>query len=201
MNENGAKLELYFSNCENPELLKTVFSCPKLKNKIIGQRTTGLLPNGTVSFKWTQCSKALAMLFVNAKIYIPSQGESTPLLEGHSLSPAASLAARLWKRDYAWIHDVFGSDKDGSPIMRDLLIGINIRRKTKATVQLFLRTSFLSVEGIKIFLGGVDISDNIRSLKKLSAKLTSEWSPGDNGRQTIKERSVNSDTIEHQLAA
>ena len=184
--EKGSNIiRLHFSEGENPELIKTVFECSKLESKITGQRTIGLLPQGTVSFKWTQCTRALSMFFVNAKLRIPGFGESTALLEGFSLSPAASLGARLWKRDYAWVHDVFGSDKDGTPLLRLLAIGINIRRKTKAPIQLFLRTSFLSEEDITVFVGARDISRNTAALRNLALSLKLDWAPGDNGRGHI----------------
>ena len=200
MKGNGTKLELHFSSCDSPELIKTVFENPKIGSKIVGQRSLGLLPNGTVSFKWTPCSQALAMFLVNAKVLVSAGNESTPILEGFNLSPAASLGARLWKRDYAWIHDIFGTEKDGTPILRHLIIGINVRQKTKAPVQLFLRTSFLPVEQIRIFVGGNDISDSSKPLQSLSAKLSKLWAPGDNGQSSFSEKEVISG-IEKRLAA
>ena len=200
MKGNGTKLELHFSSCDRPELIKTVFESPKIGSKIVGQRSMGILPNGTVSFKWTPCSQALAMFFVKAKVLVSAGNESIPVLEGFNLSPAASLGARLWKRDYAWIHDVFGTDKDGTPILRHLLIGINVRQKTKAPVQLFLRTSFLPVEEIRIFLGGINVSDHTTSLKTLSAKLSKLWAPGDNGQTSFLDKDA-TNVVEKRLAA
>jgi hypothetical protein len=95
---------------------------------------------------------------------------------------------------------VFGTDKDGTPILRHLLIGINVRQKTKAPVQLFLRTSFLPFEEIRIYLGGIDISDHSPSLKALSVKLSKLWAPGDNGQSSFSEKEATSG-IEKRLAA
>lgn len=200
MKSNSTKLELHFSDTDSPELIKTVFQSTKLDTKIIGQRSLGILPSGIVSFKWTPCSQALAIFFVNAKILISAGSEPLPLLEGFNLSPAASLGARLWKRDYAWIHDVFGTDKDGTPILRDIIIGINVRQKTKAPVQLFLRTGFLAEEEIRIFLGSTNISDNFSALKKLASKLSDQWAPGDNGQTCENEKGI-VNKVEKRLAA
>lgn len=172
-----SSLKLYFSSGQKPELLKTIFDCPKMGTTIVGQRTLGLLPQGTVSFKWTQCTRALAMFFLKARIQIPKFGESTPLLEGYALSPAASLGARLWKREKGWMHDLFGTDKDGKPVLRSLAIGINIRQKTKAPIQLFLRTSFLPLEGIQIFQEDKEITNSPKQLKILYESLLEAWVP------------------------
>ncbi|HMP49496.1 MAG TPA: hypothetical protein PKA63_12595 [Oligoflexia bacterium] len=172
------KLELYFSSCDNPELVKTIFQNPKLGKKIVGQRSIGILPPGTVSFKWTPCSKALALFFVKAKNILAKGDESIPILEGQALSPAATLGTRLWKKDSAWIHDVFGSDKDGNPFLRQLLIGINVRRKTKSPIQLFLKSSVLPIDRVKIFIEDIDVSEDLFVLSILSKKLTEQWSPG-----------------------
>jgi hypothetical protein len=177
MKKNSATLKLYFSSGQRPELLKTIFECPKMSTTIVGQRTLGLLPQGTVSFKWTQCTRALSMFFLKARIQIPKHGESTPLLEGYALSPAASLGARLWKRDKAWIHDLFGTDKDGKPVLRSLAIGINVRQKIKAPIQLFLRTSFLPVEGIQIFQDDKEITNSPKQLRLLYESLLEAWVP------------------------
>ena len=171
-------LELHFSNCPIPELIKTVFLPSPNFSKIIGQRSLGILPTNTVSFKWTPCSKALALFFVKAKIHLNSNNTHSPILEGYSLSPAASLAARLWKRDYAWIHDIFGTDRDGSPLLRQLLYGINIRQKTKAPIQLFLRSNTLNSERLAIYIGTNYISDNPIALMHLSERLNNSWTPG-----------------------
>ena len=175
-----------------------IFSLPsfvKFSSKIVGQRSVGILPSGTVSFKWTPCSRALALFFVRAKLLLSRGSESTPILEGYKQSPAASLGARLWKRDYAWIHDVFGSDRDGSPLLRQILIGINVRQKTKAPIQLFLKTKFLPVDAIEIFIREINISDDLMALKLLSTKLLEQWSPG------VKGKNSGESSEEKQIAA
>lgn len=189
MRITDAKLELHFSDHKYPELIKTVFHNHITGTKIIGLRSIGVLPRGTVSFKWTPCSKATALFFVKAKMILSLDSAPIPILEGYSLTPATCLGARLWKRDSAWIHDVFGSDKDGNPILRKLLIGINLRQKTKAPVQLYLKTSMMPTEGIYIFLDGVNISNNMLALKKLSARLLEQWSPGSNGKSYLDDSS------------
>lgn len=178
MDLNQPRLELYFSNCPIPELIKTEFLPNPNSSKIIGQRSLGILPTNTVSFKWTPCSKALALFFVKAKILQNLNDTDIPVLEGYNLSPAASLGARLWKRDYAWIHDIFGTDRNGSPLLRQLLYGINIRQKTKGPIQLFLRSNALNNENLLIHIGSNNISDNSIALMNLSERLMESWTPG-----------------------
>ena len=67
-------------------------------------------------------------------------------------------------------------------------------------MQLFLRTSFLPVEEIRIFLGGINISDHIASLKNLSSKLSKLWTPGDNGHTSLVEKEA-INVVEKRLAA
>lgn len=180
MQTSRTDLELYYNNKNIPELNKTVFSSLEFKKSITGYRTHGVVPKGISGFKWTPCTKALALFFTNAKILIPQFGESTPLLTGNRQSPAHSLSARLWKRDYAWIHDIFGTHTDGSPYMRQLILGINIRQKIQAPTQLFLQTKILKVENIKIFIENKEVTNNLTILKRISAQLTNSWQPYSN---------------------
>lgn len=137
MGANKTNLELQFYDIEAPELVKTVFFHPKLERKMIALRTTGLLPRGVGSFKWSQCSKALALFFVKAKLILDHTEETAPILDGYRLSPASSLGSRLWKADYAWIHDIFGTDSNGLLLLRQLIYGINVRHRRKGPVQIF----------------------------------------------------------------
>ena len=73
-----------------------------------------------------------------------------------------------------------------SPLLRQLLIGLNVRQKTKGPVQIFLRTSLLPVEGIHIFLDGIDISNNQIALKRLTSTLSKQWSPGVCGNSSVR---------------
>ena len=175
MQTNTANLKLYFNNKRMPELIKIDFYNPQLNKKILCYRTHGIVPKGISCFKWTPCTRAMALFFVNAKIF--KLDEAIPLLTGNKGSPASSLGSRLWKRDYAWIHDIFGTNHDGTPYMRQLIIGINIRQRMKVPIQLFLKTKILPVENITVFIDEVQISNNLDILKTLSNQLTIDWKP------------------------
>ena len=52
-------------------------------------------------------------------------------------------------------------------------------------MQLYLKTSMMPTESIYIFLDGINISNNMLALKKLSARLLEQWSPGSNGKSYL----------------
>lgn len=185
-----AKLELYFSGSETPQLVKSIFTQHRQHKEITAVRTYGMLPERFVAFKWTPCTMALALFFLRATYMIKEDHPSPILLEGYRQTHAACLAAKLWKWDQAWVNDMFGSDKAGNPYLRQIITGINIRQWTKGPIQLFLRTSILPVENIRVFIEDCEVTNQKHTLKKVASLIEAAWKPGNNGRNFLSSKDL-----------
>ena len=190
MRKDVAKLELYFSGSKTPQLVKSIFSQHRQHKEITAVRTYGMLPEGFSAFKWTPCTMALALFFLRATYMVQDDTPSPILLEGYRRTHAACLATKLWKWDQAWVNDMFGSDKAGNPYLRQIITGINIRQWTKGPIQLFLRTSILPVENIRVFIEDREVTNQKHTLKKIASLIESAWKPGNNGRNFISSKSM-----------
>lgn len=170
-----ASLELYFGNTDTPGLYRTVFRVPSLDIPIIGVRGP-LFHSPSLPFIWGTSCIALSLLFVSA-VTAEAQGQSVflPLLEGDHNSPAGAIGRLTNKGIRSWLHDIFGADYGGRPLLNKIVLLGNARGRRQGPITATLRTSYLSAKNISVFVDGENISRNAPALEELKAKLLGEF--------------------------
>jgi hypothetical protein len=168
-------LELYFGNSDTPGLYRTVFHAPGYDHPIVGVRGP-IFHSPSLPFIWSTSCIALSLLFVSAVTH-EARGQATllPLLEGDHLSPAGTLGKLLHKGIRSWLHDIFGSDSTGRPLLARMILLSNARSRRQGPVTATLRSSYLSPTAIKIFVDGRDISNDCAALETLQRNLLKEF--------------------------
>jgi hypothetical protein len=173
---NATSLELYFGNSDTPGLYRTVFHAPGYDSPIIGVRGP-LFLSPSLPFIWSTSCMALSLLFVNAVIKEASGIHPVlPLLEGGLSSPAGTIGRLLNKGIRSWLHDIFGADSSGRPLLNRIVLLGNARGRRHGPITATLRSSYLAPSDIRIFVDGEDISKNVVALEELSKKLLKEFS-------------------------
>jgi hypothetical protein len=169
-------LELYFGNTDTPGLYRTVFYAPGYIAPIIGVRGP-LFLSPSFPFIWSTSCMALSLLFVNAVIKEASGTQPVlPLLEGDMASPAGTIGRLLNKGIRSWLHDIFGADSSGRPLLNRIVLLGNARGRRHGPITATLRSSYLSPSAIRIFVDGEDISKNVTGLEELSRQLLRDFS-------------------------
>ena len=171
----GTSLELYFGNNNTPGLYRTVVKAPGHDEPIIGVRGP-LFLSPSLPFIWSNSCIALSLLFVSAVSY-EAKGHVPvlPLLEGDSSSPAGSIGRLMSKGNRSWLHDIFGADASGRPLLGRMILLGNARGRRQGPITATLRSTYLCPKAIKIFVDGQDISKDVSALNELATKLFSEF--------------------------
>jgi hypothetical protein len=168
-------LNLYFGNSDTPGLYRTVFHAPGHDHPIIAIRGP-VFQSPSLPFIWSTSCIALSLLFVSA-VTKAAKGQQLhlPLLEGDHLSPAGALGKLLSKGIRSWLHDIFGSDSTGRPLLNKMILLGNARGRRQGPVTATLRNSYLSEKSIKVFIDDKDVSNNIEALEGLIKSLHAEF--------------------------
>lgn len=191
---NNTSLELYFGNTDTPGLYRTVFHAPGYEVPIVGVRGP-LFLSPSFPFIWSTSCMALSLLFVNAVIKETRGTQAIlPLLEGDVSSPAGTIGRLLNKGIRSWLHDIFGADSSGRPLLNRIVLLGNARGRRHGPITATLRSSYLSPSAIRIFVDGVDISKNIPALEELSGKMSKEFSKRKDTRLSRTSRSSHTQT-------
>jgi len=172
----SASLELYFGITDTPGLYRTVFYAPGYEVPIVGVRGP-LFLSPSLPFIWSTSCMALSLLFVHAVIKEASGTQPVrPLLEGDITSPAGTIGRLLNKGIRSWLHDIFGADSSGRPLLNRIVLLGNARGRRHGPITATLRSSYLSPSAIRIFVDGEDISKNVTALEELSRQLLRDFS-------------------------
>ena len=173
---NTTALELYFGNSNTPGLYRTVFHAPGYERPIIGVRGP-LFLSPSLPFIWSTSCMALSLLFVTAVIN-EARGIQPilPLLEGDGSSPAGTIGRLLNKGIRSWLHDIFGADASGRPLLNRIVLLGNARGRRHGPITATLRSSYLPASSIRIFVDGEDISKNVAALEELCTRMLIEFS-------------------------
>ncbi len=170
----NSSLSLWFVKGKSsaPELWRTEFLCPLLKEKIvcIRGRTAGVLRQAG-SFQWTSGVQALSYLLVSSLASIPEK-ESFALC-GFRGSSALALDYSLSKKPL-WLLDMFGSDSSGAPIALRMFIRSNPEGKLPGPIMISLNERFFSRQQIKIFLNDSEVLNTVQ-LTLLAHAVNKAW--------------------------
>lgn len=179
----SASLRLYFGNATAPGLYRTVFSAPGYQEPIIAVRGP-LFNHPNLPFIWSCSCVALSLLFVSALIEerLNRASLGLPLLQGDSTSPAGTLGRLMNKGTRSWLHDIFGSERSGRPLLARILLLGNPRGRRHGPTTASLRTSFLAPKNISVFVDGEDISSELDKLENLRALLLADFAMRKNNR-------------------
>ena len=173
--QNNPSLELYFGNTDTPGLYRTVFHAPGHDYPVVGVRGP-LFHSPSLPFIWCTSCMALSLLFISAVEHASSDQQLVlPLLEGNSASPAGTLGRLLNKGIRSWLHDIFGADASGRPLLNRIILLGNARGRRQGPITATVRSSYLSPAAIKIFVDGEDISRDSVALRELHKKVLGEF--------------------------
>lgn len=170
-----AKLSLFFSGENSPELVETAFCHPILtsEKRCVRGKSPGAY-EGYSTFQWSKAVQGLSLLILRAKIEQSldpnSQGMLRPHIVGYALSQAASLDYALDKQT-PWLLDMLGWDRNGLALARRAITRTNPGRKREGPVALSLNTKFLVASDIKIYLHGREVSE-VSRLVYLAQKVS-----------------------------
>ena len=158
-----------------PGLYRTVFRPTTYPHPVVGIRGP-LLQQQSFPFIWCTSCIALSILFVAAATE-EAKGALLllPLLEGDQTSPAGAIGKLMNKGTRSWLHDIFGSDHNGRPLLNRMILLGNARGRRQGPITATIRTAYLSPKQIRIFLDGVDISSDVVALSELKLQLEAEF--------------------------
>jgi hypothetical protein len=169
------QLELYFGGGSSPGLYRTVFRPTTYPHPIVGIRGP-LLQQQSFPFIWCTSCIALSILFVAAATEeAKGQLPLLPLLEGDQSSPAGAIGKLMNKGTRSWLHDIFGSDHSGRPLLNRMILLGNARGRRQGPITATIKTAYLPPKQIRIFLDGVDISTDVAALRELNLQLEAEF--------------------------
>ena len=136
---------------------------------------------------------ALSLLFVSAVTHAARDKLALlPLLEGDHLSPAGTLGKLLNKGIRSWLHDIFGSDSQGRPLLAKMILLSNARGRRQGPVTATLRSAYLSPKAISIFVDGEDISNDCAALETLYKNILRDFSQRKDSRlKGVKRKAAN----------
>lgn len=156
-----SRLVLWFAGRDAPELIRTSFTSDlgDERRVCVRGKTSGACP-GCTTFQWTPAVRALALLFIRAKIFESRNafGHEQAGLAGGRGSAACSLDYALSKAP-AWLVEMFGWDKAGNPLALKLIKRSNSCLKRAGDVILSLNGSCWERGGIEIFVDDKPLSN------------------------------------------
>jgi hypothetical protein len=154
-------LTLEFSPYE-PSLSKVAFSHPINDKELltIRGRTSGANLDIGGTFPWTKALTALSVLGVSSAL------QANAVISGLRGSPASSLDYAITKGP-VWIHEMFGTDRNGTPRARNYFRRTNTELKRVGPVLICFSPT---IEKIQITRDGNLIEDE-KSLKLLLEQL------------------------------
>ena len=117
---------------------RTSFSHSLLENSLEAQRGT-TTPKGMGTFAWSRAVQALSLLCVQS-VVATLEGSPPIYLMGDAGTLAASLDSAISKQP-TWVYQIFGSDTEGTSILRRLVSRVNPERKRPGAVEIFLKMS------------------------------------------------------------
>lgn len=144
------KIQLFFYSGTTVELVRVEVSNGIHPNiTTIRGKTSGAY-NGAGTFQWSSAVKAVAAIFLRAKLEeeLPTRGA---MLSGEARSLAASLDYALAKGP-VWLLDMFGVSANGLPTARRLFKVSNSHRKRIGPVSISLNLQACPPAQIEIFL-------------------------------------------------
>ena len=151
-------ITLWFANEAYPELCRWQFFHPCLKNEIVAIRGKGTVgDSGSSSFQWTSAVRALAIVFLKARLAQFFDDRSPVQISGTRGSFASSLDDALYKEP-EWMCELFGLDGGGRGYARRIFSRVNPGQKRREPVSIGLNHSFLGPLAIDVFLDGNMVS-------------------------------------------
>lgn len=128
-------------------------------------RTSGAY-QGVGTFHWSSAVRAVACLFLKAKLIDESE-RVEPMLIGGARSLAASLDYALTKHP-GWLVDMFGVSAGGKTLANRLVRVTNSHRKRGGPVAISLNSHVCPQDCVDILLDGKTVSDldTLRSMLK-----------------------------------
>jgi hypothetical protein len=153
-------------------------------------RTTGAY-RGVGTFNWSSAVRAMACLFLKAKL-IDENDRVEPLLIGGAGSLAVSLDYALTKRP-VWLVDMFGESESGRILARRLFRVTNSHRKRSGPVAISLNSHTCPQHCVEIVLDGtiVSSSETLGAMlarieaDELAARSSDEGHAWDKGEQAL----------------
>ncbi len=162
--KNSARLELSFVSWQDPSLFKVSFTHPLVRETILSVRgkTSGVFDTFR-TFQWTSAVQALVVVLLRAVTSHRASTISTTskLLEGGIGSLAASLSYALDKQP-VWLLDMFGTNSDGSPLIKRLLHRSNLGSSRKGPVAFDINRALLRAEDIHLYVEDCRITDSAK---------------------------------------
>lgn len=157
---NMAKLTLWLTAAHSLALEKTCFSHPIVGGelKAVRGKTAGAY-HGYSTFQWTPAVQSMALLVLRTAALGRENRLSEALIEGGQGSPASSLDYSIGKAP-AWMLDIFGVDRSGSPLAKRLFRRTNPERKRNGPVAVAINESMLPSPAITIFIDHREIQDS-----------------------------------------
>lgn len=178
-------LQLYFSAQPSPGLYQTKFILPTYPDPIVGMRGS-LYSSFCHPFIWCNSCVALSIMFVSAVLaHARGQKPPAPLLEGDTTSAAGIIGKLLNKGVRSWLHDIFGSDATGRPLLHRMILCCNARGRLHGPVTVTLKSAFLPASNITIFMDNQEISQDVVALESLRLNLIEELAQRTNSRKRV----------------
>ncbi len=146
------KIQLHFDSDGKKAILSSIyFSHPLLESSIASVRGKGIAKD-TPTFLWSSAVVGLSIIILEAaKKSFKGSSFNTPVLSGHSGSPASSLDYAINKRP-RWLLDCFGTDSKGESILKRIIKRTNSERKQPGPVVFYITEDVK--HGLEIFLDG-----------------------------------------------
>ena len=147
---------------------RTFFSHPLLEKPLEAQRGT-TTPKGIGTFAWSRAVQALSLLCVQS-VMSDVAGAPQNSLMGDAGTLAASLDSAISKQP-TWVYQIFGSDTEGTSVLRRLVSRVNPERKRPGAVEISLKTEL--TRATEIVVNGT-VCNDLEKLKLLAGLLLDE---------------------------
>ncbi|MCB0318173.1 MAG: hypothetical protein KDD56_05405 [Bdellovibrionales bacterium] len=150
------KLSLQFYGNDNPQLaeISVCLNQGKINTKCVrGLKSSS---KSLMTFPWSAGVKALCLLILRTKRQ-SSDCNLFPSLEGLAGSPAASLDYAISKQPQ-WLLDMFGVNKFGKALIKQLIQRENPERKRPGPVRVYFKAAKLNADEIEVYLDGHKIN-------------------------------------------
>lgn len=151
------KIKLTFCSGSTVELIRVDCSVVDKTPLISVRGKTNGAYRGAGTFQWSSAVRAVACIFIRAKL-LDESSAGEPMLSGEANSLAASLDYAITKHP-AWMLDMFGVSSLGESLAKRLFRVTNSHRKRSGPVAVSLNTLSCPPHHIEIALDGSSVTD------------------------------------------
>lgn len=165
------------------------FSHPSFAGKKARRSVRGrsYIPPYEGCFTWDRGVQAFVLLILQEILARADESEDTASLTGGADTPASTLDYAL-DRNTAWMREVFGTDKEGTSLIKHLVERSNPRRRSGGDVSVRLRTRTRSSLNIQAVWSGSNRPVTREELQGLITSIDRLFSPQRSTTPTVATR-------------